>query len=90
MANNNMFVAPIYGINNNSATANGSANAQYLGFPSQSILVRPVLTNSTFNGVFNGVTVKSVIQLLPSGTVVSQPQYFTDKTVAEIVTLANT
>lgn len=86
MANNNMFLASIYGTNSN---ATGTAQGRLMGFPSQSILVRPVITDDTFNGTFNGVTVNAVIQLLPSGTVVNQPQYYTSKTVSEVVTLAN-
>ena len=86
MANNNIFIAPIYGIN---ANATGTAQGRSMGFPSQSCLFRPVITDSTFDGTFNGVTVNAIIQLIPSGTVVNQPQYYTNKTVAELAVLAN-
>ena len=86
MANNNIFIAPIYGMNSNAV---GTAQGRTMGFPSQSVLLRPVVTDSTFDGTFNGVTVNAIIQLLPSGTVVNQPQFFTNKTVAELQTLAN-
>lgn len=84
------FVCAIYGINSNSASAGGSTNAQYMSFPSANILVRqaPPITTS-FSGSFNTVVVHSVIQLLPGGLVVNQPQYYSDRTVDQINTLRN-
>lgn len=87
MANQNAFLVSIYQINNN---ATRGTQGQLISFPSTAVLVRPVLTDSTFNGVVNGVTMNSIIQLLPSGTVVTQPQYYTPKTVTEVNTLQNT
>lgn len=77
-----MFQACIYQTNSN---ATGGATGQYMGFPSANILVRPVIPALT---VQNSVVVNSIIQLLPSGTVVNQPQYYSDRTVAQIITLA--
>jgi hypothetical protein len=81
-----LFVAPIYGINANSY---GTAQGRGIAFPSQGVVVRPVVLDDSFDGTFNGVTVNSVIQLLPSGLSLSQPQYYSNKTVSEIATLAN-
>lgn len=80
------FLASIYGVNQN---AYGTAQGRIIDFPSASVIVRPVVTDSGFDGTFNGVTMNSVIQLIPSGTVVNQPQYFSPKTVSEISTLRN-
>jgi hypothetical protein len=80
------ILASIYGLNTN---AFGTAQGRLVSFPANGILVRPVTTDSGFNGVFNGVTMNSVIQLLPTGTVVNQPQYYSPKTVTEINTLQN-
>lgn len=77
-----LFQACIYQTNSN---ATGGANGQYMAFPSNSVLVRPVIPAITVTGV----AVNSIIQLLPSGTVVNQPQYYSDRTVAQIATLAN-
>jgi len=87
MANQNAFLVSIYGVNANAA---GTAQGRLMSFPSTGVIVRPVITDSSFNGTFNGVTMNSIIQLLPSGTVVNQPQYYTVKTVTEVNTLQNT
>lgn len=86
MANQNAFLASIYGVN---ANAFGTAQGRLISFPSTGVIIRPVIADSTFNGTFNGVTMLSIIQLLPSGTVVNQPQYYSPKTVTEINTLQN-
>lgn len=80
------ILASIYGVN---ANAFGTAQGRLVSFPANGILVRPATTDSTFNGTFNGVTMQSVIQLLPSGTVVNQPQYYSPLTVTQINTLQN-
>lgn len=77
-----VFGISIYGINRD---ATGTNNGSTMGFPSQHVLIRPVPTATTFNGV----TVNSIIQLLPSGTKVGQDQYYSDRTVAQAITLAN-
>ncbi len=77
-----LFQAAIYGTNSN---ATGGATGQYMAFPSNSVLVRPAIPTQTFSGV----TVNSIIQLLPSGTVVNQPQYYSSLSVSAIVSLAN-
>jgi len=87
MANQNAFLCSIYQVNSNAVRG---TQGQLLSFPSTSVLVRPVIADSTFNGVVGGVTMNSIIQLLPSGTVVNQPQYYTPKTVTEVNTLQNT
>lgn len=76
----------IYGVNTNSQ---GTAQGKTMGFPASGVIIRPVTTNSSFNGVFNGVTVQSVIQLLSHGTVVNEPLYYSSETVAQLITKAN-
>lgn len=87
MANQNAFLVSIYGVNNN---ASGTAQGRLMSFPSTAVLVRPALVDGTTNQTFNGVTMNAAIQLLPSGTVVNQPIYYTPKTVTEVNTLQNT
>lgn len=74
------FLASIYQVNRGAITGN---NGQLISFPASSVLVRPA------NDVVNGVTVNSVIQLIPGGTVVNQPQYYSVLTVTEVNTLRN-
>lgn len=77
------FIAvSVYGIN---STAVGTSAGQPWAFPTSGVLVRPV----TDSQAFNGVTQKSIIQLQPGGLNKDSNQYYTAKTVAEIVTLAN-
>lgn len=76
------FLASIYGINSN---ALGGAAGTLISFPASSVLVRPVNPAQTFNGV----TVLSIIQLIPGGTVVNQPQYYAAASVTTINTARN-
>ena len=84
----NIFITTIYGVNSN---ASGTAQGRTMGFPSQHVLIRPAIVDSTFTGTFNGVTVNSVIQLLPSGgaAVNNQPQFYSAETVSALQTKAN-
>ena len=77
-----IFAASIYGVNSN---ARGTAQGVVMGFPSQNVTIQPAPSGTTFNGV----TVNSVIQLIPGGTVVNQKQYFAAATVATLITAAN-
>jgi hypothetical protein len=78
--------ASIYGVNSNSQ---GTAMGVTMGFPASRVLIRPFKADSSNTGVYNTVTVQSIIQLIPSGTVVSQPQYFSSESVSALITKAN-
>lgn len=84
----NLFLASIYGLN---ANAQGTSQGRLMAFPSQGVIVRPVIVDSTNNGVYSGVTMNSIIQVLPTGgqSVMAQPQWYSPKTVTEISVLAN-
>ncbi len=77
-----VIAVSVYGINQN---AIGTSAGQPWAFPSTGVLVRPVIDGQ----VFNGVTQLSIIQLPPTGLNKESNQYYTAKTVAELVTLAN-
>jgi hypothetical protein len=87
MANQNAFLVSIYGMN---SQAQGTNQGRIMSFPSTAVLVRPVIPDSTFDGTFSGVTMNAIIQLLPSGTVVNQPQWYSPLTVTQVNTLQNT
>lgn len=76
------IAASVYRINQN---AIGTSAGQPWAFPTSGFLVRPVVGTE----VANGVTLKSIIQTVPTGLNKDSDQYYTAKTVAEIVTLAN-
>lgn len=77
------FIAvSVYRINGDSI---GTNQGQSWAFPTSGVLVRPVTNGQEANGVLQ----KSIIQLQPSGLNKDSNQYYTAKTVAEIVALAN-
>lgn len=92
MAFTAVVTASIYGVNGNDW---GNVRGVSMGFPSQSIIVRPVKTNPTDNAVvMGGVTMVSIIQVLfPSisveGSPAGQPQYYSDAAVATLITNSN-
>lgn len=77
-----MLSVSIYGRNSNSI---GTNNGVTMGFPSANVTIQPAPANTTFNGV----TVLSVIQLIPGGTVVNQPKFYSSATVSTLITAAN-
>ena len=77
-----ILAASIYGLNGASM---GTAFGTTLGFPTQGIMIRPAPVSTTFNGV----TVLSIIQLLPAGTKVAQDQYFSVTAPATLITNSN-
>lgn len=92
MAFTAVVTASIYGVNGNDW---GNPMGVNMGFPSQSIIVRPVKTNPTDATVtMGGVTMVSIIQVLvPSiaveGSPVGNPQYYSPTAVATIITNSN-
>lgn len=77
-----IFAASIYGRNSNPF---GGVQGKIVGFPSASVWITPAPAGLTFNGV----TVNSVIQLIPGGTVVNQPSFYSSATVATLISAAN-
>ncbi len=75
----NQLSASIYGINGQSV---GTDRGVTMGFPSQGVVIRPAPSGT----VFNGVTMVTVIQLLPTATKVTQDQYYTPTATATVIT----
>ena len=91
MAFTAVVTASIYGVNLNDWGNNMGVS---MGFPSQSIIVRPVKTNPTDATVtMGGATMVSIIQVLAptptEGSPVGQPQYYSPTAVATIITASN-
>jgi len=78
-----MFACSIYGKGVNTV---GTAQGQTLAFPANGVVVTPAPSGFP---TYNGVTIGSAIQLIPSGTVVNQPTYYTSLSVAAVAALAN-
>jgi hypothetical protein len=76
--------ASIYAIN---GTSIGTVQGRAFSFATQSFLARPIDSGQT--AVHNGVTCNSIIQVLPTGLTVNGTQYYTNLTVAQIVTASN-
>jgi hypothetical protein len=74
-----IFAALVYGVNQNQTAM------QTWGFPSQGVKIRPAPANQ----VMFGVTMVSVIEMLPAGTKVGQDQYSSPTAVATLITAAN-
>lgn len=72
----------IYGINTQST---GTAQGTTMGFPTQGIVIRPAPAAT----VFHGITMATVIQLLPTATKVGADQYFTNLATATAITNSN-
>ena len=84
MAEGNVMTAvSIYGANSNDwKTPMGTSMA----FNGYTCVVRELTPNTAYSGV----TCKSIIQLLPTAPSTIQPQYYSPKTVAELVTAFGT
>ena len=72
----------VYGLNGSST---GTAQGVTMGFPTQGILIRPAPASTTFNGV----TMATMIQMLPSGTRVAQDQWFSPTALETVITSSN-
>lgn len=82
------FAASIYRIDQNdlnSAPGIPAILGRTHSFPSQGVRSYPLQAGVTANGV----TMNSVIALLPTGLNQPEDKFYTDRTVAQIVTLAN-
>lgn len=84
MAIGNVITAvSIYGANGNDwNTPMGTSMA----FNGATCVVRELIPNTTYSGV----TCKSIVQLLPTAPSTIQPQYYSPKTVAELVSAFGT
>lgn len=81
------FAASIYGIGPNEI---GTNNGTTMSFPSQGVRIEPAsLSLASNNLTFNGVTMVSCIQLLPTGLNVNEKRYYSATAVATLVTAAN-
>lgn len=76
------LIASIYGINGN---AIGTSAGQPQGFPTQGIRIYPVPSAKTFNGV----TMVSVIEVLPTGLNQQGNKHYTAAATATLITAAN-
>ena len=72
----------IYGYN---GTSMGTAQGTTMGFPVQRIVIRPAPAGT----VMNGVTMNTIIELLPSATKVGSTQYLSPTATASVITAAN-
>ncbi len=82
----NLFLASVYKVVLSSGS--GDYNPyQTIAFPATggAIMVTPAPSGTTSNGV----TLNSIITVLPTGLVVPPGKYYSDRTVAQIQTLAN-
>ena len=80
--------ASIYGIN---TAAVGTAQGLTLSFPTQGIRIEPAsLTLAAGFQQFNGVTVQSCIQVLPTGLNTNERRFYSASAVSALVTAANT
>lgn len=77
----NVFSVNVYGLNNQMF----KDAPKKFGFPVQSSVFREVEGVVT---AFNGTRLYGIIQPLPTGLNVSQPQFYVVETVAQLVTLA--
>ena len=67
-----------------------SVSGVTMGFPVQGIRVEPVVgINGSDAVTFKGVTMNSVIQLLPAGLNQKEKRYYSPTTVADVITAAN-
>lgn len=83
------FSASIYRINENdlkSAPSIAATQGVPHSFPSQGIRSYPITTGTV---TANGVTMNSIIALLPTGLNQPEKKFYTPLTVAQIVTAAN-
>jgi len=78
----NVISVNIYAIN-----GNAPFTPQRMGFPVETSIFRTV--EGTFFAKDGTTRLYGIVQPLPSGLVVSQPQYYTVETVQQLVNLAN-
>ena len=78
--------ASIYGVGVN---AIGTAQGVTMSFPTQGIRIEPASLSLGSNTSFNGVTVQSCIQLLPTGLNVNEKRYYSATAVGTLVSAAN-
>lgn len=76
------LIASIYGINSNDTN---KTMGEIFGFPTQRIVIRSLVPAVSYSGV----SCNSVIQLLPGGDQVTQPEYACPSTAATLITAAN-
>lgn len=78
--------ASIYGIG---AHAIGTAQGTTMSFPTQGIRIEPASLSGGTGLTFNGVTMVSCIQVLPTGLNTNERRYYSPTPVATLVTAAN-
>lgn len=80
----NTFQAAVYG----QAGFNGGdfAAVKYMGFPSTGCIFLPAPGGTTGG---TGAVINAYIQVGPTGLTVNPTQYATDRTVAQLIALAN-
>lgn len=78
--------ASIYGIGDNAV---GTAQGVTMSFPTQGIRIEPANLSLGTNTSFNGVTVASCIQVLPTGLNTNERRYYSAATVGTLVSAAN-
>ena len=77
-----IFTVSVYGAN---GTGFGSTQGNPMSFPSGQVMLRAMVPAVNYQGV----NCNTIIQVLPTGLNVSQPQYYTDKTITQLDTLIN-
>lgn len=78
----NVVSVNVYAVN-----GNAPITPQRFGFPVASCIFRPV--EDTFFAKDGTTRLYGIVQPIPTGLNVSQPQYYTVETVAQLVALAN-
>lgn len=77
------FSANVYQVNQNQPLA----TPQLFGFPSAQVMFRPAPSGTK---AYDGTTdLYGIVQVLPTGLNVEQPQYFVVETVAQLVSKSN-
>lgn len=82
----NQLSASIYAVGTN---AIGTAQGVTMSFPTQGIRIEPANLSLGTNLTFNGETMASCIQLLPTGLNVNEKRFYSSTAVATLVTAAN-
>lgn len=78
--------ASIYGVN---TTAIGTSAGTPMTFPTQGLRLEPASLTLGDNNTFNGVTVATCIQLLPTGLNTNERRYYSAAALATIATACN-
>lgn len=74
--------ASVYGCNNNDLN---KPSGLLMGFPTSRIVIRALSPAVSYSGV----SCNTIIQLLPGGDRVDQPEYYTPTATATVITAAN-